>query len=425
MTMSDNEKNLPTADASKGDYQVKESRNEKLIAKILCVLAAIILWFYVVMTDTTTDEKVFSGISVDIRGRDRIEDTLGLTIISGYDLTVDVTVKGPRADINRLTVDDVKAYIDMKTVDGAGEYTLPIRTSLPNGITAGALSANYMTVYVDKRTTISVPVKIVTSQVIEADFTMGTPEPSIETVNVSGPEEVLRTIDHAEASFDLGRVSKTLISTGKLTLVDANGNEINDPYVRLQTSEVTVRFPVYIYRDFDLKVDTKYGYYDSTNSRITISPASIQVRGDPDVISSMDSVSLGQIDEKKITGDETKTMAIMLPDGVENLSGTTTATVTITQIGTTTKKLNVTDINVVNPNGLEYTLERNSLTVTFRGTKTMLDMLSSRNVSLTLDLGYLNKTSGTVSVPVTVNVQSTLSGKVYEIGDYSMNVTIK
>ena len=423
--MSDNEKNLPTADASKGDYQVKESRNEKLIAKILCVLAAIILWFYVVMTDTTTDEKVFSGISVDIRGRDRIEDTLGLTIISGYDLTVDVTVKGPRADINRLTVDDVKAYIDMKTVDGAGEYTLPIRTSLPNGITAGSLSANYMTVYVDKRTTISVPVKIVTSQVIEADFTMGTPEPSIETVNVSGPEEVLRTIDHAEASFDLGRVSKTLISTGKLTLVDANGNEINDPYVRLQTSEVTVRFPVYIYRDFDLKVDTKYGYYDSTNSRITISPASIQVRGDPDVISSMDSVSLGQIDEKKITGDETKTMAIMLPDGVEKLSGTTTATVTITQIGTTTKKLNVTDINVVNPNGLEYTLERNSLTVTFRGTKTMLDMLSSRNVSLTLDLGYLNKTSGTVSVPVTVNVQSTLSGKVYEIGDYSMNVTIK
>ena len=423
--MSDNEKNLPTADASKGDYQVKESRNEKLIAKILCVLAAIILWFYVVMTDTTTDEKVFSGISVDIRGRDRIEDTLGLTIISGYDLTVDVTVKGPRADINRLTVDDVKAYIDMKTVDGAGEYTLPIRTSLPNGITAGSLSANYMTVYVDKRTTISVPVKIVTSQVIEADFTMGTPEPSIETVNVSGPEEVLRTIDHAEASFDLGRVSKTLISTGKLTLVDANGNEINDPYVRLQTSEVTVRFPVYIYRDFDLKVDTKYGYYDSTNSRITISPASIQVRGDPDVISSMDSISLGQIDEKKITGDETKTMAIMLPDGVENLSGTTTATVTITQIGTTTKKLNVTDINVVNPNGLEYTLERNSLTVTFRGTKTMLDMLSSRNVSLTLDLGYLNKTSGTVSVPVTVNVQSTLSGKVYEIGDYSMNVTIK
>ena len=423
--MSDNEKNLPTADASKGDYQVKESRNEMLIAKILCVLAAIILWFYVVMTDTTTDEKVFSGISVDIRGRDRIEDTLGLTIISGYDLTVDVTVKGPRADINRLTVDDVKAYIDMKTIDGAGEYTLPIRTSLPNGITAGSLSANYMTVYVDKRTTISVPVKIVTSQVIEADFTMGTPEPSIETVNVSGPEEVLRTIDHAEASFDLGRVSKTLISTGKLTLVDANGNEINDPYVRLQTSEVTVRFPVYIYREFDLKVDTKYGYYDSTNSRITISPASIQVRGDPDVISSMDSVSLGQIDEKKITGDETKTMAIMLPDGVENLSGTTTATVTITQIGTTTKKLNVTDINVVNPNGLEYTLERNSLTVTFRGTKTMLDMLSSRNVSLTLDLGYLNKTSGTVSVPVTVNVQSTLSGKVYEIGDYSMNVTIK
>ena len=408
-----------------GDYQVKASKSERVIAKILCIVAAIVLWFYVVMTDTTTDEKTFSGIAVDIRGRDRIENTLGLTIISGYDFTVDITVRGPRAEINRLSVDSISAYIDTKEITAAGEYTLTVRTSLPSGMTAAGLSANYVTVYVDRSTTLSVPIEIVTSQTIESNYTLGTPELNINTVNISGPAEVLAKVDHAQAAFDLGRVSKTLISTGKLVLVDSSGSEISDPYVRMQTNEVTVRFPVYVYKELPLKVEYKYGYYNSSNVDITISPKSIQVRGDPDVVESMDSVVLLQLDEKKILDDQTETANIMLADDVENVSGIKTATITITHKGTSTRDIIVSNITVKNPNDLDYTIDTATIKVRFRGIQSLLNMLNSNTVSASIDLGYLNKSTGTVSVPVSITINDALAGSVYEIGEYKLDVTIK
>lgn len=266
-------------------------------------------------------KKPLPGISVDIRNLDRIEETLGLSLISGYDYTVDITVRGTRSELNRLNVDDISAYIDAKDISAAGEYTLPIRTSLPNGVTTGNLSVNYITIYVDKRTTISVPIEVLTSQTIESDYTLGTPELNIETVNVTGPEEELAKIDHAVAYFDLGRVSKTLISTGKLVLVDQNNVEITNPYVKLQTTEVTVKFPVYTFKDVPLTVEYKYGYYNDSNVTVTIEPSAIRIKGDPDVLADIDSIVITSLDEKKITDDLTQDVTIMLPDDIENVSG--------------------------------------------------------------------------------------------------------
>ena len=407
-----------------GDYQVKSAKHENLIAKILCVLAAVVLWFYVTIADNTTDEKTFTGISVDIRNLDRIEETLGLSLISGYDYTVDITVRGTRSELNRLDIEDISAYIDAKDISAAGEYTLPIRTSLPNGVTTGNMSVNYITIYVDKRTTISVPIEVLTSQTIESDYTLGTPELNIETVNVTGPEEELAKIDHAVAYFDLGRVSKTLLSTGKLVLVDQNNVEITNPYVKLQTTEVTVKFPVYTFKDVPLTVEYKYGYYNDSNVTVTIEPSAIRIKGDPDVLADIDSIVITSLDEKKITDDLTQDVTIMLPDDIENVSGISSATVTVTHKNTETRNIEITNISVLNPNNLDYTLESDSITVCFRGTRTLLSFLNSNTVTATIDLGYLNNASGTVSVPVTISVASAIAGNVYEIGEYKMDVTI-
>ena len=408
-----------------GDYRVKARKYENLIAKILCVLAAIVLWFYVVITDTTIDEKIFSGITVGIRNFDQVEAELGLSVITGYDLTVDVTVKGSKNDINRLNIDDIAAYVDAKDISGAGEYMLPIKFNLPGGYSISGQSANYITVYVDKRTTISVPIEVVATKTIENSYTMGEPELSMDSVTVSGPAEELAKVDHAVVTLDLGRVTKTMTASGKLVLVDKNNSEITNPYVKLQTSEVTVKFPVYIYKDVPLTVEYKYGYYNNSNVTITIEPASIRVKGDPDVLESMDSIMVQQIDEKKITSDTTLTTTIMLPDDVENVSGVKTASITITHKGTDTRTVVISNLTVINPNSLNYELQSNEINVVFRGKKDFLNMLNSNNVMARIDLGYLNNTAGTVSVPVNISVVTALAGSVYEIGEYKIDVTIK
>ncbi len=408
-----------------GDYQVKMNKQHNLIAKIMCVLAAVILWFYVVGTDTNIDEMVVSDVAVAIRGLDRIEETLGLSVISGYDCMVDVTLKGSKSALNRVDVESVAAYVDASTITEAGEYTLEVYTTLPNGVTLGGQSVNYISIYVDQRTTISVPVVVEPSFTIESAYTLGTPEPSIERINVSGPAEELAKIAGAKVSLDLGRVTKTLTATGKPVLVDQNGAPITNPYVRMQNSEISVRIPVYTYKEIALIADYKYGYYNDSNVTVKITPASITVKGDPDDLEKLDKLVVLQLDEKKIIDDTTLSATIMLPEDVENIGNIRTADVSITHKNTETREIVVSNITVSNPNGLYYTLESEYLNVTFRGPRSLVSLLNRSNVTASIDLGYLNNAFGTVSVPVTISVADVLSGSVYEIGEYKMNVSIE
>ncbi len=429
--MENNNSNTPVqneyeqhAVESGADYKVKSSRFQNVVAKVLCVLAAIVLWFYVVGTDTAIEEKKFTDVPIDIKSVVALEDNFGLSVISGYDYTVDLTVSGANADISRLSLDDVSVFVDVSHIEAAGEYSLEVKTSLPNGVTVSAQSSNYIQVYVDKRTSISVPVVVEPMYSMESTYELGEPEPSITMVNVSGPAVELEKIKEAKVTLDLGRIDKTLTATGKLVLVDASGAPITNPYIKLQSAEVSVKIPVYTYKDVPLAVTYKYGYYNSTNVDVKISPASIRVKGEPSALDNLDSIVVLQLDEKKIVEDGSRTATIMLPDNIENVSGIRTADIKITHKGTDTRDVVVSNLSVVNTGSLRYTIDSPSIVVKFRGTRTLLSLLNQNNVTATIDLGYLNNSSGTVSVPVTISVSNTLSGSVYEIGEYEIDVTI-
>lgn len=409
---------------SGGEYVVRESKYENVVAKVLCVLAAIVLWFYVVITDTATDERAFTGLAVSIRNLETVEESLGLSVITGYDSTVDLTVTGTKSEISRISADDISVYVDVKGITAPGEYTLEVKTSLPGGMTASSISSNYITLYVDKRTTVSVPIQVVPYFTIESNYTLGAPELSMDTVNVSGPAEELAEIDHARVALDLGRVTKSMSSTGTLELIDKSGAVVTNPYVKLQASEVSVYYPVYTYKDVPLTVSYKYNYYNSTNVNVTISPSTVRIKGEPDLLDSLSSITLTQLDEKKILGDTTQSVTIPVPDNTEIVGGSRTASISITHKGTETRDVVVSNIAVNNPNNLIYTLEQSSITVRFRGTYSKLSLLSSNNITANVDLGYLTNASGTVEVPVTFTLADALSASVYEIGDYKLRVTI-
>lgn len=407
-----------------GEYLIKESKYENVIAKVLCVLAAVVLWFYVVISDTSTDERIFNGISVQLKNLDVIEETLGLSVITGYDTTIDISVGGTKSEISRISAEDISAYVDLKDITGAGEYLLEIKTKLPAGVSASSMSSNYINIYVDRRTTLSVPVRVSSVYTMASNYTLGTPVLSLESVNVSGPAAELEDIDCARVSVDLGNVTSSVSSMGTLELINKSGEVISNPYIKLQTTDVSVYYPVYTYKEVPLSVSYKYNYYNASNMTVSITPSTITVKGEPDILSELTSLSITQIDEKKITGDTSQNVTITLPDGVENVSGTNTATVTLTHKGTETREIIVSNIAVNNPNNLNCTLDTASLTVKFRGAPSKLQMLSQSNITANVDLSYLNSNSGTVEVPVSFTIAEALSASVYELGEYKINVTV-
>lgn len=412
--------------AHTNDNQQKSmSRKNDITARILCVFGAVLLWFYAVSSQTIIEDRRFVSIPVELIAADTLESEYGMTVISGYDYSVDVTLSGTRSELSKISAENISAYVDLSQISSAGEYSLDVRTSAPGGISVKELSSNYVTVYVDKRSQKSVDIRVNPVYMIESDYSLGTPETNVETVTVTGPADVLDSITHAQVTVDVGKLTKSVTTSGTIVLY-ADSTPITNPYVKVSESDVTVRIPVYTEKEVDLSVEFKYGYFNDNNTSITIEPSTIRIKGDPTELEKINSVEIMTIDEKKLTGTtSTSTAVIELPDTVENVSRIDSATVTVTQINTFTRVINVSNISVKNPNGLDYELSEESVNITLRGSSGSLSLVTKSNIGLEADLSYYSKGAGRVSVPIKVVLPSSLSSNVYELGEYTLEFDIK
>lgn len=435
--MNINDKYTPASDGAseqsagvRGEYSVPQNKYQNLIAKVLCVLAALTLWFYVAGTNMAIEDRKFTGVPVEVKNVDLIEEALGMSVISGYDYTVDLTLQGPKSELDRLSLDDFSAFVDVSGITEAGEAALEIQTTMPSGITVTNQSASLISVYIDKSISKKVPVEVTHLSYVFEPFSVGTPEPNVTSVIVTGPAAELERIDHALVSLDLmdlGRIEKTVTTTGVPVLKDANGDDVNNPYVKLQTSEITVRLPVYTRKTVKLVPIYEHGYYNSSYVTATVTPETITVKGDPDELAELDEVGL-LIDETEVSDNGTSQSYIEVPIGnlgsVENISGYTSAKVSFKHTNTETFKYTVTNISVRNPGNLDYVFAESEIEIELRGTSVARSLLGDggNNVRASVDLSKLSPKSGNTVVPLEIEIVGIAN--VYPINSYIVAVTV-
>lgn len=389
------------------------------IARIVCLLAAIGIWFYVQDYDSPTYEKKFTNIPVAISG-----GANGLTVLSGYDNDVDVTVKGRKSDINRLKASDITAEIDISTITEAGDVSCPVDIILPSGLEVSELSSTYFWLYIDKTATASIPVFPSYTGYTESGLTVGNITASPSSVVVSGPEAVLKTISGAYCGLELDKITGSVSARKSIVLRDQNGEEISNPYVTIGTKEVVLRLPVYREASIPIKVQFIGGVHSLSESTIVTEPRLITVRGTVEAMNELYDLVV-DVDESKIAGAGTVSVPINLPKDVESVSGETVVKLKITLHNNMMRTMVLTNIQTVNaPEGMNYTLDSPSITVTLRGKQTSLLAFTQASMTAKLDLAFLEgRPSGTYQVPLELNTDFANTG-VYAFGEYMVNVTI-
>lgn len=403
-------------------------RHHDFAAKIICLLLALILWIYVMEVENPDWEETIEGVPVTLTGTDEIGIDHNLTIYGGYSATVDITLRGRRNQISKITADDITATADVSSISEAGEYTLPIDVSIPRDADIVGASAESVTVLVDKREQMTVNVlPKYSGLIIEDGYILGDPVLSVSTVTITGPSRYLSAIDHAEVKLpDLGRVTSSLEAYGDIVLTDHDGGIVSNPFVTVSNSVVNVKIPVYAFRTVPLAVEFQYGFFNDDNVKITLDHDTINVRGDAEVISGLESIVVATIDEKLYSREDTSIkVKLTLPDGVENTDGIDEVSISIKHIGTQTRSivLPIGPENVINPNGVQFTLLGSSLSLALRGDPGELYQVSSLNVTPKIDLSaYSTDQTGRFSIPVTLEFTATET--VYEIGQYSVDVML-
>lgn len=399
-----------------------------VIPKLICLVVAFIVWLYVMEVDSPDYEFTFKDCPVTIVGTSVLDDN-SLSVFSGTDATVDVTVRGQQSNIAKLSSSDIEITADASKIKEAGTHAVDLYIDLPAGLTLVDSTDDTINIYVDKRITVSVELRAkLSSYQLSSGFELGDVTADMSTVSITGAESIVSEVRYAVANVNLtdSILTESFIQSGNISLYDVNDNPVESKYIRLSQSTVNVNVPVLTSKEVKLKVSTKYGYYTPDNVGVSITPSTVIVKGDASKLKDLDSISVTSLNEKGISEDIKLSVDITTPDGVTLAQGQPeTADVQLTFKNMTKKSLRVTNIKTNAGVGVDCELLTPSLTINIFGETEAVSKITADDITLTADLTGFTGGEAVAYPTVTVDIKKADGDIVYEIGSYSVQVNIK
>ncbi len=230
-------------------------------------------------------------------------------------------------------------------------------------------------------------------------------------IEVWGIEREVNQISHALVTISGADLTETVTGDMGFELISYQDEVLSGLNVECSVETVSVTMPVLQTADVPLTVKwvlgggvsdvDKYVTYD-------IDPEIITVSGAKEDLESLQEIVLGEIDlAGMISGNDTFEFEIPLDSTLENISGVTKATVTVSLRGLETKVLDVDNITVKTPDGFTGEPVTQSLQVLVRGTQEALDLVFSHNLRVVADLSEADVSVGRYTVPVKVYLANT------------------
>ncbi len=232
--------------------------------RIISLVAAVLLWFYV-MGEVDPDKKAkISNIPVYFTNTDELADE-GLAVVQDEQITINASVKGARSDVNDIKKSGLTAYIDVSDAD-KGKNEAKISINMPSGVSLESISDETAEFVVEELASEAKPV------VIEFDVEKLEVEGQIKVpfVTESGADEVM--VYGAQSSVSKVTAVKGTVVTQEaredeartievsMQAVDGKGNPVNG--IELENRQVSAEIRLMTVRNVEVgitPINVKYG----------------------------------------------------------------------------------------------------------------------------------------------------------------------
>lgn len=406
-------------------------KRNKIISLLLSAVIAISLWVYVVTTVTPEDSQWIRNIPVTFTNEDGLFSDRNLTLTKGRNATVDLKVYGKRQDLLKLNNSNITITVDLSDVLGPGSWPLRYKVEMPetvsdNDISIESRSTYEIDVQVDLLSVKEVPVQAVFQGSVADGYVQDSIELEYDTLEISGPQDQVSKVDHAEVVLERTNLSKTVSDSLAYTLVDADGGEVVSDEIHCNVDKIGVMMTVSMVKELPLTVQFIDGG-GATEEHVvsSIEPSTITVKGSAEDLEGLNSLNIGNIDLSTIPTNTSYTgnFSIVLPDNMTNLTGEEMARVTVELKNLKEKTFRVTNLELANtPSNLKATLGTVSLQIKLRGPSDVIDTITASNIRAVADLSSVGTSTGQFSVPVDVYVDG--FSDVGAMGSYNVLVSI-
>ena len=405
-------------------------RESRWVFILLSIILAVIFWAYVRGVVDPDDSTTLHNVRLEVTGTSVLTGQ-GLTVSSLSQETVDLHVEAPSSVINNLVRyrEDIYVPLDVsRCTEGENRVTVgqpvwPTNFNTDEVVLQGK-EPGVITVEVDRLYTNTFEVEFQLDGQVADGYQMGTPAIEPERVTVSGPVEQVNKIAHVVAVLESEELSEQFSGDLPLTLWDAEGNELTDLEITLNTETAYVVVPVVVVKEVPLTVEVKAGGGSTPQDAVvTIDPLPVTVTGQEEDIQELTEISLGEINLATVVGTNTFQLPITLDASLENVSGEMSATVTVSVQGLSTTALDVDNITMSPaPDGYTATLVTHVKEVVIRGKEEDLAAINASQIRIVADLSNVT-TTGMLSVPARVYLDA--SSAVGVIGEYTVVVNVE
>ena len=385
------------------------SSRRKALQVIASILVAIAVWVYVDVEKAPDRTKTIRDIPVEFSGESTTLADKNLMLLSGYDTTVDLTIKGPKRELVKISKDNVRLVASTSSIDSVGVHTLRWDPIYPDGVQSSALTVDWaskykVTVTVGELYTKEVPVNCtVTGQVADGYFTGETVLDPTSLV-LRGQRDDLLNVAYAKLTVDISGATRSVIQTESVQLYDNDDNPVDNSNIRTNASLIQAKVPVLTTKEVSLAVELSgVPGVAGQSIKTTVSPTSVRLIGEADVLENINEIVLATLYIEDLELWQQNSYVVTAPDGTWLANSNEVATVEISMEGIEETTVTVDTFSYTNvPSGL-YPEITGGLDVRLWGLADELAEIDAAALTAMADLSGITE-PGSYRVPVTVTI---------------------
>lgn len=401
----------------------------KFVMVLLSAVVAFGLWLYVVTVVSPESEETYYNIPVILEGQSLLTER-GLMVTENLNPTIMLTLSGNRTDLNKLNSSNIKVVANLSNISENGDHRLNYSITYPGDVTGTLEKVNsnpkHITLRVEREIRKEIDIRVYYTGSVPENFIADTENKVMDytRVTISGPEPVVSQIVEARVDVDLTDRTESFSESYRFTLCDGNGEPVDVSHVETSIAQVNLTMKIQRMKEIALKLNViEGGGATVATSDIKIDPPTIIVSGSEKALEGLTEIEIGTINLGELTGTYQTAFAIVLPNGVTNLTGVQEANVTVRFPNLLKRTLNVTEIKVLNqPIGMELEMLTQALQVTVRGPRALVETMTAEDLVVMVDLSGAQ--AGTTTMKAVVTMRQGFE-QVGAVGVPSVSVTLR
>lgn len=407
---------------------MEQSNTRKAVYIGISLFVSLLIWFSV--SGNAEVSVTVEDIRVEFLNEETSLAEKGLMRLDVVEPTVDLTLRMTRSNVYKLDTGEIRLLADLGSVTTPGAQNITYIISLPNNVPSSevkieAPSTRTVLVNIGELYHKEVDVRCEVVGSVAEGYLAGSVSLSPGMLEVRGQQEDIVNVNYAQVTLDVSNAKATMVELLEFELYDFNDQPIENTLIHPVVDHIQAVMPVKRVKELPIRVDlVEAPGVRLENVGVELSAESITLSGDAALLDDLEELNLGTVQLADYDGTQTFVYPIEIPAELENLSGITEATLTLTYQNITTASFDATHFEVAGLSaGQRASVITGTLPVTLRGTENELAAVEAERLIVTADLTDISATAGVYTAPAEVRVDG--NEDVGVIGEYEVTVRIE